>query len=305
MVPIYRNNVCARSTFGQHTWKLCVCKYDYLQSYYVFMDVGYVPIHVLWQFLNATVNSVVCYYCTVLDWTPLSVTILRGVVITRLIFSKFLRYTPRSSPMRARYGVSIEFKVWVMFCVCHFIARYNDAWYMAALQLHPTAYHMMSWIRTVCLHMLTSRPHYWPFVRGIRRILGDSPTKGQWCGPMFLFSLALAWTNNRAVDDQREVGTRFASLIFANMRLANLVATSRWYADEWRHHNARSVLIESKINALGSCYYQIHNREFMSLFSEHQSNLFWCLFLSLYHYSRGYFSSFHQGVDKIEWIKPP
>ena len=31
-----------------------------------------------------------------------------------------------------------------------------------------------------------------------------------------------------SVVHQREVGTRFASLIFANMRLVNLVPTSRW-----------------------------------------------------------------------------
>ena len=37
---------------------------------------------------------------------------------------------------------------------------------------------------------------------------------------------------SQSVTDQREVGTRFASLIFANMRLANLVPTSRWYCTE-------------------------------------------------------------------------
>ena len=41
------------------------------------------------------------------------------------------------------------------------------------------------------------------------------------------------------VNYQREVGTRFASLIFANMRLANLVPTSRcWVTDtlSWLYH---------------------------------------------------------------------
>ena len=43
-----------------------------------------------------------------------------------------------------------------------------------------------------------------------------------------LFSTKPEWVRkNRPVENRREVGTRFASLIFANMRLANLVPTSR------------------------------------------------------------------------------
>ena len=37
----------------------------------------------------------------------------------------------------------------------------------------------------------------------------------------------MPWLSHWPVGDRREVGTRFASLIFANMRLANLVSTSR------------------------------------------------------------------------------
>ena len=37
-------------------------------------------------------------------------------------------------------------------------------------------------------------PRYWPFVRGIRRSLVNSPHKGQWHGAL-TFSLICAWTN--------------------------------------------------------------------------------------------------------------
>ena len=49
-------------------------------------------------------------------------------------------------------------------------------------------------------------PRYWPFVRGIHRLLVNSPNKGQWRGAL-MFSLICAWingwVNNREAGDLR------------------------------------------------------------------------------------------------------
>ena len=44
-------------------------------------------------------------------------------------------------------------------------------------------------------------PRYWPFVRGIRRSLVNSPHKGQWRGA-FMFSLICAWINGWVNDGE-------------------------------------------------------------------------------------------------------
>ena len=38
-------------------------------------------------------------------------------------------------------------------------------------------------------------PRYWPFVRGVHRLLVNSPHKGQWRGSLMI-SLICAWTNS-------------------------------------------------------------------------------------------------------------
>ena len=46
-------------------------------------------------------------------------------------------------------------------------------------------------------HQMEPFPHYWPFVREIRRPPVNSPHKGQWRGAL-MFSLICAWTNSWA-----------------------------------------------------------------------------------------------------------
>ena len=46
-------------------------------------------------------------------------------------------------------------------------------------------------------------PRYWPFVRGIHRLLVNSPNKGQWRGAL-MFYLICAWTNDWA--NNRDAG---------------------------------------------------------------------------------------------------
>ena len=79
-------------------------------------------------------------------------------------------------------------------------------------------------------------PRYWPFVRGIHRLLVDSPDKGQWRGAL-MFSLNCAWTNgwasNQDTGDLRCLCTQYDVTVsvvsnWTNSRLAgaNIAVTS-------------------------------------------------------------------------------
>ena len=66
----------------------------------------------------------------------------------------------------------------------------------------------------------------------------------QWCiyGTRGRWVKYFNWLYDNVID-RREVGTRFASLIFANMRLANLVPTSRRYQIAHSFHAPDSTAV--------------------------------------------------------------
>ena len=79
----------------------------------------------------------------------------------------------------------------------------------------------ISWPK--CVMMTSSNgnifPHYWPFVREIRRTPVNSPHKGQWRGAL-MFSLICAWincwVNNRQAGDLRHHHAHYDVIVMFN-----------------------------------------------------------------------------------------
>ena len=81
---------------------------------------------------------------------------------------------------------------------------------------------------TICSHDDVIKwkhfPLYWSFVRGIHRLLVNSPHKGQWRGAL-MFSLICAWTNgwvnNRGAGDLRHRCAHYDVIVMSTQRLAH------------------------------------------------------------------------------------
>ena len=84
---------------------------------------------------------------------------------------------------------------------------HNASW------IYPTMHHF---VKDVCTHVplyvihddikWRHFPPYWPFVRGIRQSLVNSPHKGQWRGTLmgfFICAWANGWVSNRDIADLR------------------------------------------------------------------------------------------------------
>ena len=89
-------------------------------------------------------------------------------------------------------------------------------------------------------------PRYWPFVRGIHRLLVNSPQKGEWCGAL-MFSLICVWingwVNNREAGDLRRDRAHYEVIVMVWIVCPWYIVKLSWHCDAVRGPAYLSTLI--------------------------------------------------------------